>query len=204
LSRARKIQRFGPSRAIEYPCPTTSVLCRQSGNGPGNNSDDQRQENVESCRRGTQKSLADRSAGTCSSGREVAERSDVMITMVPDMPHVEAALSEGLSRAIWTAASAGFNDRFGEPWPSGSVDSSQSSCQYENEWRRRCPIAEMPQDYRSSIGRRGENARVAEECGVDGRTSSRPLAHPRSRYSRQQRSSCPARGARYPCALESR
>jgi 2-hydroxy-3-oxopropionate reductase len=51
--------------------------------------------------------LADpRAAGAvaCASGREVAQRSDVVITMVPDTPHVEAVLFgaggvvEGLSR----------------------------------------------------------------------------------------------------------
>ncbi|MEO8136643.1 MAG: 2-hydroxy-3-oxopropionate reductase [Betaproteobacteria bacterium] len=49
-------------------------------------------------------SLTGKGVGTCSSGREVAERSDVIIIMVPDTPHVEAALfgkagiAEGLSR----------------------------------------------------------------------------------------------------------
>ena len=49
-------------------------------------------------------SLADKGVGSCGSGREVAERTDVIITMVPDTPHVEAALfgksgvAEGLSR----------------------------------------------------------------------------------------------------------
>ena len=49
-------------------------------------------------------SLTDKGVGGCGSGREVAERTDVIITMVPDTPHVEAALfgksgiAEGLSR----------------------------------------------------------------------------------------------------------
>jgi 2-hydroxy-3-oxopropionate reductase len=48
-------------------------------------------------------SLADKGIGPCSSGREVAERTDVVIIMVPDTPHVESALfgksgvAEGLS-----------------------------------------------------------------------------------------------------------
>ncbi|TMH28583.1 MAG: 2-hydroxy-3-oxopropionate reductase [Betaproteobacteria bacterium] len=48
-------------------------------------------------------SLTERGVGGCGSGREVAERTDVIITMVPDTPHVEAALfgksgvAEGLS-----------------------------------------------------------------------------------------------------------
>ena len=36
--------------------------------------------------------LIDGGAVGCASGRDVAERSDIMITMVPDTPHVEAAL----------------------------------------------------------------------------------------------------------------
>ena len=49
--------------------------------------------------------LLDQGARDCGSGREVAEQADVIITMVPDTPHVEAALfgpggvAEGLSRA---------------------------------------------------------------------------------------------------------
>jgi 2-hydroxy-3-oxopropionate reductase len=49
-------------------------------------------------------SLSDKGVGSCGSSREVAERTDVIITMVPDTPHVEAALfgksgvAEGLSR----------------------------------------------------------------------------------------------------------
>jgi 2-hydroxy-3-oxopropionate reductase len=49
-------------------------------------------------------SLAEKGVGSSGSGREVAERTDVIITMVPDTPHVEAALfgkagvAEGLSR----------------------------------------------------------------------------------------------------------
>src|SRR5215470_13129489 len=41
---------------------------------------------------------------TCASGKEVAQKADVIITMVPDTPHVAAALfdpngvAEGLSR----------------------------------------------------------------------------------------------------------
>ena len=48
--------------------------------------------------------LASRGVGSCLSSREVAERADVIIIMVPDTPHVEAALfgkagvAEGLSR----------------------------------------------------------------------------------------------------------
>ena len=48
-------------------------------------------------------SLTERGVGGCGSGREVAERTDVIVTMVPDTPHVEAALfgksgvAEGLS-----------------------------------------------------------------------------------------------------------
>ena len=47
--------------------------------------------------------LLDQGARQCGSGREVAEQADVIITMVPDTPHVEAALfgpggvAEGLS-----------------------------------------------------------------------------------------------------------
>ncbi|HYH19564.1 MAG TPA: 2-hydroxy-3-oxopropionate reductase [Azospirillum sp.] len=47
--------------------------------------------------------LVERGAIDCATGREVAERADVIITMVPDTPHVEAALfgpggvAEGLS-----------------------------------------------------------------------------------------------------------
>jgi 2-hydroxy-3-oxopropionate reductase len=47
--------------------------------------------------------LADKGATSCGSGREVAERAEVVITMVPDTPHVEAVLfrpggvAEGLS-----------------------------------------------------------------------------------------------------------
>jgi len=49
-------------------------------------------------------SLASKGVVACASGREVAERSDVIIIMVPDTPHVEAALfgkagiAEGLAR----------------------------------------------------------------------------------------------------------
>ena len=49
-------------------------------------------------------SLTEKGVGSCGSGREVPERTDVIITMVPDTPHVEAALfgksgvAEGLSR----------------------------------------------------------------------------------------------------------
>ena len=49
-------------------------------------------------------SLTEKGAGSCGSGREVAERTDIIIIMVPDTPHVEAALfgksgvAEGLSR----------------------------------------------------------------------------------------------------------
>ena len=49
-------------------------------------------------------SLTEKGVGSCGSGREVAEHTDVIITMVPDTPHVEAALfgksgvAEGLSR----------------------------------------------------------------------------------------------------------
>ena len=49
-------------------------------------------------------SLTEKGVGSCGSGCEVAERTDVIITMVPDTPHVEAALfgksgvAEGLSR----------------------------------------------------------------------------------------------------------
>jgi 2-hydroxy-3-oxopropionate reductase len=50
------------------------------------------------------KALLDRGAVACASGKEVAERSDIVITMVPDTPHVAAALfgdggvAHGLSR----------------------------------------------------------------------------------------------------------
>jgi len=49
-------------------------------------------------------SLTDKGVSGCESGREVAKRSDVIITMVPDTPQVEAVLfgksgvAEGLSR----------------------------------------------------------------------------------------------------------
>ena len=49
-------------------------------------------------------SLASKGVGGCASSREATERSDVIIIMVPDTPHVEAALfgkagiAEGLSR----------------------------------------------------------------------------------------------------------
>jgi 2-hydroxy-3-oxopropionate reductase len=49
-------------------------------------------------------SLTGKGVGSCKSSREVAERTDVIITMVPETPHVEAALfgksgvAEGLSR----------------------------------------------------------------------------------------------------------
>jgi 2-hydroxy-3-oxopropionate reductase len=52
---------------------------------------------------GLPQELVDGGAVGCASGRDVAERSDVIITMVPDTPHVEAALfssngvAEGLS-----------------------------------------------------------------------------------------------------------
>jgi len=36
--------------------------------------------------------LIEQGAKVCASGREVAQRSDVIITMVPDTPHVAAAL----------------------------------------------------------------------------------------------------------------
>src|SRR4051794_40565002 len=36
--------------------------------------------------------LLDQGARDCRSGREVAEQAEVIITMVPDTPHVEAAL----------------------------------------------------------------------------------------------------------------
>ena len=48
--------------------------------------------------------LTDKGVGSCGSSRDVAERTDVIITMVPDTPHVEAALfgksgvAEGLSK----------------------------------------------------------------------------------------------------------
>ena len=40
-------------------------------------------------------SLSDKGVGSCGSGCEVAQRSDVIITMVPDTPHVAAALVRG-------------------------------------------------------------------------------------------------------------
>src|SRR3984893_14884389 len=49
-------------------------------------------------------SLTEKGVGGCGSGREVAERTDIIIIMVPDTPHVEAALfgksgvAEGLSQ----------------------------------------------------------------------------------------------------------
>ena len=49
------------------------------------------------------KELLDQGATRCGSGKEVAQRADIIITMVPDTPHVEAALfgkdgvAEGLS-----------------------------------------------------------------------------------------------------------
>ena len=48
-------------------------------------------------------SLVDAGGTACASGKEVAEKSDIIITMVPDTPHVQAALfneggiAEGLS-----------------------------------------------------------------------------------------------------------
>src|SRR6185295_10730619 len=48
--------------------------------------------------------LAEKGGVTCNSGREVAERADVVITMVPDTPDVEKVLfgpngvAEGLSK----------------------------------------------------------------------------------------------------------
>jgi 2-hydroxy-3-oxopropionate reductase len=46
--------------------------------------------------------LIDGGAVGCASGRDVAERSDVIITMVPDTPHVEAALfsSNGVAEGL--------------------------------------------------------------------------------------------------------
>src|SRR3954463_4213564 len=46
--------------------------------------------------------LVDGGAVGCASGRDVAERSDVIITMVPDTPHVEAALfsSNGVAEGL--------------------------------------------------------------------------------------------------------
>ncbi len=44
---------------------------------------------------GLPQELVDGGAAGCASGRDVAERSDVIITMVPDTPHVEAALFSG-------------------------------------------------------------------------------------------------------------
>src|SRR5918994_685706 len=44
---------------------------------------------------GLPQELVDGDAVGCASGRDVAERSDVIITMVPDTPHVEAALFGG-------------------------------------------------------------------------------------------------------------
>ena len=47
--------------------------------------------------------LVEQGARVCGCGREVAEKSDIVITMVPDTPHVAAALfdpngvAEGLS-----------------------------------------------------------------------------------------------------------
>src|SRR4051812_22384650 len=66
--------------------------------------------------------------GVCGSSREVAERSDVIIIMVPDTPHVEAALfgksgvAEGLSAgktvvdmsSISPIATKGFAKRINE------------------------------------------------------------------------------------------
>ena len=48
--------------------------------------------------------LVDAGGVTCASGKEVAQKSDIIITMVPDTPHVEAALfsdngvAQGLSK----------------------------------------------------------------------------------------------------------
>jgi 2-hydroxy-3-oxopropionate reductase len=49
-------------------------------------------------------SLADKGVVSCRSGREVAQRSDVVIIMVPDTPHVEAALfgKEGIAEGLVT------------------------------------------------------------------------------------------------------
>ncbi len=52
---------------------------------------------------GVPQELLDKGVANCSSGKEVAEKSDIVITMVPDTPHVAAALfgengiAEGLS-----------------------------------------------------------------------------------------------------------
>src|SRR5437868_11943120 len=73
-------------------------------------------------------SLTEKGVGSCGSGREVAERSDVIITMVPGTPHVEAVLfgksgvAEGLSRgktvvdmsSISPLATKGFAKRINE------------------------------------------------------------------------------------------
>jgi 2-hydroxy-3-oxopropionate reductase len=46
--------------------------------------------------------LIDKGAVGCASGKEVANKSDVIITMVPDTPHVEAALfgSDGVAEGL--------------------------------------------------------------------------------------------------------
>jgi 2-hydroxy-3-oxopropionate reductase len=55
-------------------------------------------------RSGVPADLTDAGGKACSSGKEVAQQSDIIITMVPDTPHVEDALfgrggvAEGLSR----------------------------------------------------------------------------------------------------------
>jgi 2-hydroxy-3-oxopropionate reductase len=43
-------------------------------------------------RRETPKELTDKGAAACPSGRDVARNADVIITMVPDTPDVEAVL----------------------------------------------------------------------------------------------------------------
>ena len=46
--------------------------------------------------------LLEKGATACRSGREVAQRADVVITMVPDTPHVEAVLfgADGVAEGL--------------------------------------------------------------------------------------------------------
>ena len=53
-------------------------------------------------RGGVPQDLLDQGGTGCGSGREVAERAEVVITMVPDTPHVEAVLfgQDGVAQGL--------------------------------------------------------------------------------------------------------
>ena len=82
--------------------------------------------------------LVEAGAVVCGSPREVAERSDAVITMVPDTPDVEAVvfgpdgIAEGLGRGKilidMSSISPMATKKFAQGWPNGVASGSTLRC----------------------------------------------------------------------------